>query len=102
MEISSSHKLDLDYESKCTQLHGHNWIIDVYCKSEKLNKSGMVIDFSEIKNRIFKKLDHKYLNEILEFNTTAENLAFWIYQQIDSCYKVDVRETNGNTATYEE
>ncbi|MBQ6659367.1 MAG: 6-carboxytetrahydropterin synthase, partial [Prevotella sp.] len=33
MEISAAHQLQLDYESKCTNLHGHNWIITVYCKS---------------------------------------------------------------------
>ena len=29
IEISAAHKLSLDYESKCTSLHGHNWIVTV-------------------------------------------------------------------------
>ena len=38
-EISAAHKLDLDYDSKCTNFHGHNWIIDVYLQSETLDKN---------------------------------------------------------------
>ena len=42
-------------------------------------------------------------NDVLEgLNPTAENLAYWICQQIDTCYKVTVQESEGNTATYEE
>lgn len=29
-EISASHSLKLSYQSKCEQLHGHNWIIEVH------------------------------------------------------------------------
>ena len=32
LEISAAHRLTLDYESKCTALHGHNWIITVFCR----------------------------------------------------------------------
>ena len=49
LEISASHRLTLSYESKCQNLHGHNWIITVYCASEVLNKDGMVMDFTHIK-----------------------------------------------------
>lgn len=101
MEISASHFLNLNYESKCTNLHGHNWIITVYCKSERLNENGMVVDFTEIKNKIQKELDHKNLNEILPFNPTAENIAFWACSQINNCYKVKVQESEGNIAVYE-
>ena len=44
MEVAGAHRLDLPYESKCSNLHGHNWIITVYCKAEKLTDYGMVID----------------------------------------------------------
>ena len=40
MEISASHSLKLSYRSKCENLHGHNWIITVYCRSEVLNEDG--------------------------------------------------------------
>ncbi len=101
-EISGAHRLNLDYESKCQNLHGHNWIITVYCKSKELNSNGMVYDFGHIKTEITEKLDHKYLNEVFDFNPTAENIAFWICQQLgDKCYRVSVQESEGNTAVYE-
>lgn len=101
LEISASHKLDLNYESKCHNLHGHNWIITVYCKSEKLNDVGMVVDFTRIKEEIVKRLDHQYLNEKLPFNPTAEHIAEWVQKQIPNCYKVEVQESEGNVASYE-
>ena len=48
LEISSCHQLYLDYESKCENLHGHNWKVNVYCRAEKLDSNGMVCDFTEI------------------------------------------------------
>ena len=100
MEGSASHSLSLSYESKCTNLHGHNWVITVYCKSEKLNADGMVCDFTHIKEKIHGYLDHGNFNELLPFNPTAENIAKWICDQIPECYKVSVQESEGNTATY--
>ncbi|MFC2713173.1 MAG: 6-pyruvoyl tetrahydropterin synthase family protein, partial [Segatella salivae] len=31
-EISASHHLKLSYQSKCSNVHGHNWHITIYCK----------------------------------------------------------------------
>ncbi len=101
LEISASHSLSLSYPSKCETLHGHNWIIKVYCKSKELNEDGMVVDFTLIKKIINDKLDHKNMNDVLDFNPTAENIAKWICDQIESCYKVEVQESEGNTAIYE-
>ncbi len=99
-EVSASHCLDLDYESKCRERHGHNWWIKVYCKSDTLNANGMVVDFSEIKRLVFGKLDHKHLNDVLPFNPTAENLARWICETIPFCYRVEVRESHENKAVF--
>ena len=103
MEIAGAHKLNLDYESTCKNLHGHNWIVIVYCKCKdnELNNNGMVIDFKHIKNMISDKLDHTYINDVVDFNPTAENMSKWICEQIPHCYKVSVQESEGNIAVYE-
>ena len=75
MEIAGAHNLKLSYKSKCQNLHGHNWIITVYCKGEELNQDGMIIDFKHIKNAIMDKLDHQYINDVVDFNSTAENMS---------------------------
>ncbi len=110
MEIAGSHHLYLDYESKCKYLHGHNWIVTVHCKSRELDRNGMVVDFAKVKKAIHGKLDHGNLNAIFDFNPTAENIATWIAQQVTMlclpsgghCYKVEVQESEGNIAIYEE
>lgn len=100
MEISAAHRLALNYASKCQNLHGHNWHVRVYCKSRKLNENGMVEDFTLIKKRIHDQLDHASLNEVFDFNPTAENMAKWMCEQIPTAYKVSVQESDGNIATY--
>lgn len=102
IEISAAHQLFLDYESKCNHLHGHNWIITIFCKAKTLNHNGMVVDFSHIKEKIHKKLDHTFLNEVIPGNTTAENIAKWVCENVgETCYKVQVQESEGNIAIYE-
>ena len=100
LEVAGAHNLLLDYESKCSTIHGHNWIITVYCKTDELNQNGMVTDFSEIK-KIVMRLDHQNLNELVQFNPTAENIAEYLTNTIPNAYKVSVQESEGNIATYD-
>ncbi len=104
MEIAGAHQLKLDYPSKCQNVHGHNWIVTVHCKAKELNSNGMVMDFTHIKEKIHGQLDHAFLNEVVDFNPTAENIAHWICQELMEfgCYKVEVQESEGNIAVYEE
>ena len=108
LEIAGSHSLCLPYESKCSNIHGHNWIITIHCRSNSLTEYGMVVDFTQIKRGIADKLDHKDLNKVFNFNPTAENIARWICDEVTKmcppggyCYKVTVQESEGNIATYE-
>lgn len=101
LEISASHSLDLEYESPCRNLHGHNWIITVYCKSETLDANGMIVDFAHVSSNVKDLLDHKNLNDVFSFNPTAENIACYLTTIIKNCYRVDVQETENSFASYE-
>lgn len=112
MEIAGAHQLSLDYESKCRNLHGHNWIVTVYCRANVLNHVGMVIDFKKINNAIHDRLDHMYINDVVSVNPTAENMAAWILDRVNDelrevnkadgsdseCYRVTIQESEGNVA----
>jgi 6-pyruvoyltetrahydropterin/6-carboxytetrahydropterin synthase len=98
LTISSAHRLDLPYFSKCGNVHGHNWTIIVHCMSDKLNEAGMIIDFSEIKKQV-EKLDHALLNDFIP-QPTAENMAKYLCENIPCCTMVEIEETEGNSATY--
>lgn len=109
MEIAGAHRLDLPYTSKCQNLHGHNWVVTVYCCSDKLTDYGMIVDFSQVKKEIHSVLDHSCINDKLPYgiNPTAENMAKWICDKVTAicevgyCYKVEVQESEGNIAVYE-
>ncbi len=102
MEIDACHRLSLSYQSQFANIHGNNWHIVVYCKARELNQDGMVCDFKHIKEKIHGYLDHGNLNELLPFNPTAENIARWCVEQIPTCYKATVQESDGNWACYED
>ncbi len=79
--------------SKCENMHGHNWKIEVYVTGEKLNTAGVLVDFGEIKAHlaeVMKKLDHKFLNELDHFsdgNPSSENIAQFVARELQA--KID-------------
>ena len=116
IEISAAHSLDLPYESKCKNIHGHNWIIEVEVSAVKLNGCGMVLDFTVI-SKVVKQYDHKTINNLMTTNPTAEHIAeliaFKINRLLDDeeqsspqstprawVSKVTVQESEGNIACY--
>ncbi len=83
--FDAAHKLP-DYDGKCANLHGHRWTVELEIEGSIDKKTGMVLDFVELKNSIdpiIKKLDHHYLNDIIP-NPTAENIILWLKAEI-SC-----------------
>ncbi|MDD5131540.1 MAG: 6-carboxytetrahydropterin synthase QueD [bacterium] len=113
--FSAAHNLR-DYKGKCENLHGHNWKVEVEVRGKKLGKSGMLIDFHDLKKKVedvLTRLDHGYLNEIAPFdkiNPTSENLAKYIFESLNRqlsstgcCLnKVTVWESDTACATYKE
>ena len=93
------HRL-LDYEGKCRHLHGHNGTAVISLQGDRLDRRGMLVDFSDLKRVvggwIDATLDHTMLLHkddpvlpllqqrgerihVLDVNPTAENIAKLIY-----------------------
>ncbi|MBC7076594.1 MAG: 6-carboxytetrahydropterin synthase QueD [Syntrophomonadaceae bacterium] len=114
-DFSAAHWLDY-YEGKCSNIHGHTWTVEVSISGNKLDESGMLVDFRYIKgalNTILDKLDHTLLNEVSPFDTinpTAENIARYIYYEMQGkikfteckVKKVKVWESPTTWASYRE
>ncbi len=101
-EFAAAHFLP-EYTGKCANLHGHTWLVEVTIRSVDL-KSGMVIDFTDVKAELKELLpDHSLLNDIIP-NPTAENLARYFYgalkQKIPGVSKVIVWESTRSGAAY--
>lgn len=81
--FSASHVLSgLPEEHQCSRLHGHNYIFELVLASDVLTPQGFVVDYGElkaIKIIIDERLDHRHLNDIFDFNPTAENLARYMF-----------------------
>jgi len=104
--FDAAHKLT-KYHGKCEKLHGHTYKLQVTVEGQP-DDEGMVMDFVELKTLVTKKvldkLDHSYLNDLLE-NPSAENIAVWIWEQLKNdvkgnLYEVKLWETPTSFVTY--
>jgi len=117
--FDSAHLLS-EYDGECARLHGHTYRLQVTLQRKGKDqlildgpKAFMVVDFKDIKQHIkehvLDKLDHRNLNEVLDFRTTAENLALYLYKRINEvilppvrCVRVRLWETPTSFVEVEE
>ena len=87
LNISAAHYLR-DFNGACQRLHGHNWKIRIEVKGEKLDNTGMAMDFKDLKElseSVIMPFDHQSLNDVPPFdkiNPTAEHIAQYFYTKI--------------------
>ena len=112
-KFAAAHQLTM-VGSKCENMHGHNWKVEVCVIGEKLDAGGVVLDFGEIKKHVAKimsMLDHKYLNELEFFRQSqpsSENIACFVagelQHRIDNqtvrVSRVTAWESDDASATY--
>ena len=105
-----------NYKGKCENVHGHNFRVQVIIAGERLDETGMLVDFIDVKNlmrSVIERLDHQFLNEVPPFdvvNPSAENIAEYFYTQMSGglagtpvpvrIREVKVWETDIQSATY--
>ena len=107
--FEAAHRLpNVPPHHKCARLHGHSFLAALHVRGMVDERSGWIIDFSEIKDAfqpLYDRLDHHFLNEIegLE-NPTSENIARWIWTrvkpQLPGLTQVLVKETCTSGCVY--
>jgi 6-pyruvoyltetrahydropterin/6-carboxytetrahydropterin synthase len=111
--FAAAHQLTM-VGTKCENMHGHNWKIEVFVAGENLDEAGVLVDFGVIKKHvadIMSLLDHKYLNELAFFEQkqpSSENIAYLVatelQQRIDDSAvrvsRVTAWESDDACATY--
>jgi 6-pyruvoyltetrahydropterin/6-carboxytetrahydropterin synthase len=85
--FAAAHQLTM-VGTKCENMHGHNWKIEVFVAGENLDEAGVLVDFGVIKKHvadIMSLLDHKYLNELTFFEQkqpSSENIAYLVATEL--------------------
>ena len=109
-QIEAAHLLPyLPADHKCRRLHGHSFKISVHIEGALDPKLGWIMDYADICEAfqaVFDKIDHQYLNEIAGLeNPTSENLAKWIWRQLQgtlpNLVAVHINETCTSGCIYE-
>ena len=87
------------YDGKCGSVHGHSYLLEVGVKGEVNDETGMVMDFTRLKEIVSQEvidvLDHSFLNALksepgepgISFPwemPTAENIVLWILQRLQN------------------
>lgn len=95
-----------EYKGKCERVHGHTFIVEVQIEVKELDNTGIGVDFTEIKNTLSEILpDHTLLNDVYDFNPSAENLSRHFFDELKKYYPVKavtVWESEDASATYSE
>lgn len=77
-----------NYHGKMEPIHGHNYKVLVLLQGEKLDATGLLVDFIEVENlmkEVIGKFDHVFLNDVAPFdvlNPSAENMAKVFHDEI--------------------
>jgi len=82
--FEAAHRI-LNKRKEYGELHGHTHKVYVTVTGEPDLVVGWLIDqqeFRGIVGRVIKRLDHRYLNEIME-QTTAESIALYLFKEIE-------------------
>lgn len=95
-------KVYVAYDKPDGKRLGTCWYITIYCKAKALNEKSRIYDFSKTDAKLIKILGTSDLDKVFEFDVTLENIAYWIWEQVVPCYKVEIKTENGEVVIYEE
>lgn len=113
VDFAAAHHL-VGYHGNCARPHGHNFVVEVFARSRRLDDVGLAIDFRDLKGAVKELIepwDHQDLNTLPDFrevNPSAEQIARLSYDRLSAIIdgehtwieRVMVWENDRCSATY--
>jgi 6-pyruvoyltetrahydropterin/6-carboxytetrahydropterin synthase len=104
--FEAAHRLP-QHPGKCRELHGHSYELVVTVERPVDARSGLAIDFGELKQivrrAVVEPLDHRSLNDVMD-NPTAELISRWIWSRLaevlPGLVEIELHETRDSSVVY--
>ena len=104
IDFPAAHHLE-GYPGDCARPHGHNWVVEVFARSKKLDSIGLAMDFKTLKaaaKELVAGWDHQDLNTLKDFaeiNPSAEQIAKLSFERLSKA--VNSKDRDGNETRIE-
>ncbi|MGE0200606.1 MAG: 6-pyruvoyl tetrahydropterin synthase family protein [Candidatus Melainabacteria bacterium] len=109
--FSAANKLDhYTFEGRCDELHGHNFVVQVFAAAPTLNAANVSVDRHQLKlalEVLVHRLDHTSLTTFPDFEgnpTSVENTTRYFFRHLKTQFpqvsRVVIQETPSQSACY--
>jgi 6-pyruvoyltetrahydropterin/6-carboxytetrahydropterin synthase len=100
IEFDAAHRV-LNHESKCANLHGHRYVVEIHARAPALDSIGRVIDFSCLKREIGGWIDEHWDHTTILNGKDAELLdALECVKKNKPIYGMNENPTAENMASH--
>jgi 6-pyruvoyltetrahydropterin/6-carboxytetrahydropterin synthase len=99
LSFCAGHRV-MNHESKCRNLHGHQYELEIFATAPELDPLGRVIDFSVLKDRVGKWIDDHWDHGFILFEKDSE--AWLAMEQVEGqkTFSFPYNPTAENIAQY--
>ncbi len=95
----AGHRL-VGHEGKCQNLHGHNYVLEVYVTGKEQDSIGRILDFKLLKNRVNGWIDENWDHTFILWDQDENGLAAIRSSKPHRIYELDCNPTAENMAKH--
>ncbi len=95
----AGHRL-VGHEGKCRNLHGHNYVLEVFVTGQEQDEVGRILDFKMLKNRVNDWLDENWDHSFVLWKQDLNGLAAIRSSEPHRIYELESNPTAENMAIH--
>ena len=95
----AGHRL-VGHEGKCQNLHGHNYVLEVYVTGQEQDAIGRILDFKQLKTRVKTWIDENWDHTFILWDQDQNGLDAIRFSQPHRLYEMNSNPTAENMAKH--